>query len=161
MEHTCPIRNTTPDHATISRVIRIPDMIDEPAETDFNSLASPLYHLPMYPMTEDEIRTCERYLPRQVSPSCKKDAESDSGDDSDRETSMDLYCVALAAVVYARIARQKIHHVVHAHNTNATCNFRNFFPRLDLSTAAIEFLIPYIHNEFHRGPKVNIVFETP
>lgn len=132
MIHNCPI-NWHSDGVNITRVVRVADALNEESVIDDDAFANLLYSIPMDKMTQSEINVCDRY----------------------RAKCSDVYCVALSAVVLTRLSRYTFHHRNPKKMVDGTaCLLRIFAGGIDVSSREAEFIVAYIHNELHDGPRV-------
>lgn len=183
MNHPCAVSLHNPGLA-VSRIIRLtpaeafPGLIEEPAEVQFLPLAEFIYHLPMHPLTPEELIEGSRYLPKSKLSQMDKERQmvlkmhcaeskmvfaddssssSSSSDDDEDEHAYDAYCAALTAIVCWRRTGAKLRHHKITHSMSAQRIFAHLYP-LYTDVLGLEdnyaYLLAYVHNELHAGPKV-------
>ena len=136
MYHECPFNLIDRANATpVNRFIRVTEVLDEPANTEYAPLDRYMYALPLHPMTDEE----NRFL---------KDVQDG-----------DAYCVTAAAVVFCRILgtkpnKQKMQ-PSHFHYWDIASHFQKIIGTdAYLRHGSIMYLVAYIHNHLHNGPVV-------
>jgi hypothetical protein len=135
MYHECAIRLSNINHVKpVDRFIRITDVIDEEQTVaDCPSLARYMYLLPLHPLTVTENEQLKGI------------------------TDADQYCVSAATIVLCRLSREKYQR--HKWTAKYMWDYAECAKNdsgLPLYSGDIQYLIAYIHNQLHDGPKVPI-----
>lgn len=131
MNHECPIKHQgVPDGTPFSQIIKVDGIPNQPPAFPY-PLAYYLYSLPMHPPTDAELAEARQY-----------------------EADPDIYCVILSAIIFRRI------HPFEAQKISTTWSSTRLFEEytsVDMSSRNCEFLLVYIHNMLHNGPKVPLI----
>lgn len=131
MDHECPIKHQgVPSNTPFSQVIKV-NNIPNQQPSSHPPLAYYLYSLPMHPPTDAELAEARKY-----------------------EADPDIYCAILTAIIFRRIypfEAQKI--LPHRGAARSLIDLFKKYTDTDISTPDWEFLLVYIHNMLHNGPK--------